>query len=132
MRRVYALLAVAFAVSVVHYVDNTVNYDDFPQATSGPQPSQGLVAVSWFLFTAFAIAAIVLLRRGRVPAAALCLAVYSGSGLVGVGHYTVPGAIHMPWWRQAHVVADVLCGVALLATAVWLARGERRAQAEPA
>src|SRR4051812_16024030 len=51
-----ALLGVAIAVSVVHYTDNFVNYDDYPQPTSGPAPSAGLVLGSWFLFTAFAIA----------------------------------------------------------------------------
>jgi len=122
---VRALLAVAIAVSIVHYVDNTLNYDAYPQPTSGPAPSQLVVGVSWFAFTAFASAAYVLLRRGRTTAAAICLALYSGSGLVGLGHYTVPGATDMPWWRQAHIVADITCGVALLACALWLARRSR-------
>ena len=128
LRVVRTLLAIAVAVSIVHYVDNTVNYAAYPQPTSGPAPSQLVVAVSWFAFTAFAAAAYVLLRRGRVTAAALCLAVYSGSGLVGIGHYTVPGATAMPWWRQAHIVADITCGVALFACALWLTRRARAAQ----
>lgn len=128
IRIVRALLAVAVAISIVHYVDNTLNYDAYPQPTSGPAPSQLVVAVSWFAFTAFAVAAYVLLRRGAVTAAAVCLAVYSGSGLVGIGHYTVPGATSMPWWRQAHIVADITCGAALFACALWLTRRARAAQ----
>jgi hypothetical protein len=116
------LLVVAVAVSVIHYVDNVVNYDDYPQPTSGPAPSQTLVAISWFGFTAFALGAYFLFARGRVLPAAICLAIYASSGLVGLGHYTVDGATEMVWWRQAHVVADILCGIALLAFAVWLAR----------
>ncbi len=62
-----------------------------------------------------------LLRRGRIVAAAACLALYSGSGLVGIGHYTVDMG-GQPWWRHAHIAADIACGIALLAFAVWTAR----------
>lgn len=124
LRILRPLLAVAIAVSIVHYLDNTINYADYPQATSGPNPSRGLVGFAWFFFTAFGIAGFVLLSRGRVTAAAIALAVYSGSGLVGFGHYTVPGATDMPAWRQAHIVADILCGLAMIGFALWLARGQ--------
>lgn len=126
-RALHALLAVAVLVSIVHYVDNVANFPDYPEPTSGPAPSRGVIAASWFLFTAFAAGAVLLLQRGRLAAAAGCLAVYSVSGLVGFGHYTVEGATDMPWWRQAHIVADIACGLAILACAVWLARRERAA-----
>ena len=57
------MLAAAIAVSVVHYADNFFNYDAYPQPQSGPAPSQALVAVSWFAFTAIAAA-----RRSVAPA----------------------------------------------------------------
>jgi hypothetical protein len=38
------------------------------------------------------------------------------------GHYTVDGATDMVWWRQTHIVLDILCGIAILAFAVRLAR----------
>ena len=133
LRAVRALLGVAVAVSVVHYLDNTLNYAAYPQPTGGPAPSQLTVGVSWLAFTAVAAAAYVLLRRGHIQAAAFALAVYSGSGLVGIGHYTVPGATGMPWWRQAHIVADITCGVALLGCALRLTRRARTtAREQPA
>ena len=122
---VRVLLGVAVAVSVVHYLDNTLNYAAYPQPSSGPAPSRLTVGLSWLAFTAVAVAAYLLLRRGRTLAAAFGLAVYSGSGLVGIGHYTAPGATGMPWWRQAHIVADITCGFALLACALWLTRRVR-------
>jgi uncharacterized membrane protein len=131
MRILRPLLLFAIAVSIVHYVDNTFNYDDFPQPTSGPAPSQGLVAFAWFFFTAFGIAGYLLLARARVTAAAIALAVYSGSGLVGIGHYLVKGATDMPAWRQAHVIADILCGIAMITLAFWLVRQERRTVSVP-
>jgi hypothetical protein len=117
-----ALLVVAIAVSVVHYTDNVVNLEDYPEPTSGPAPSATVIAVSWFVVTAAGLAGLGLFRRGRVAAASAALAFYSVSGLIGLGHYTVPGASAMPWWRHAHVAADIGCGVAVLVFALWAVR----------
>jgi hypothetical protein len=125
LRLLKGLLAVAVLVSIVHYADNVANFADYPEPTSGPAPSQGVIAASWFLFTAFGAAGLFLFARRRVAPAAASLAVYSLSGLVGLGHYTVPGATDMPWWRQLHVGADIACGVAVLAFAVWAVRRDR-------
>ena len=57
------LLAIAIAVSVVHYADNYFNYEDFPHGT-GPEPSAGLVLAGWFILTPLAIAGWVYFRRG--------------------------------------------------------------------
>lgn len=123
-RFLFPVLAVAFAVSIVHYVDNTVNYDDYPQADPGTTlaaatPSQLLVGAGWFIFTAFGVLGLWLWLRGRLVPAAVSIALYSGSGLVGFAHYAVPGATDMVWWRQAHVIADIVCGVLLFGFALW-------------
>ena len=106
------LLAVAIAVSVIHYADNYFNYEDFPHG-SGPEPSSGLVLAAWFILTPLGIAGWVFFRRGDVATAGLLLMAYSFSGLVGLGHYTVGGMTDEPLWRQAHVVADILLGMAM-------------------
>jgi hypothetical protein len=116
------LLALAIAVSVVHYADNYFNYADYPQSADLPNPAATTVLASWFAFTAAGLAGYALFRRGPSPAALLLLAFYSGSGVVGLGHYAVPGATAMPWWRQAHVIADILCGFAILAFVAWSIR----------
>ena len=118
------------AVSIVHYVDNYANYADYPLDSSGPipTPSRALVGFSWFLFTAFGAAGLALYAKRHIAPAGACLAVYSISGLVGIGHYTVPGATDMVWWRQAHVVADIACGIAIFAFAIWAVR---RSRAQP-
>jgi hypothetical protein len=33
----------------------------------------------------------------------------------------------MPWWRHAHIVADIACGFAVLAFAAWAVRRSRAA-----
>ena len=121
VRWITGLVAVAIAVSIVHYVDNVNAYEAYPQSDSIPNPSDTLIGIAWFLLTPFAIAGLVLLRRGRARQAAIALAVYSGSGLVGIGHYAVGGTGDFPWWRHAHIVGDIVLGTAVLAVAAWLA-----------
>jgi hypothetical protein len=121
------LFLAAVAVSVVHYADNVVNYADFPQDGSLPDPSRALVGLSWFLFTGAGVAGYVLFRRAPSALALALLAFYSGSGLVGFGHYTVPGAFDMPALRQAHIVADIALGLAMISFVLWAARNRPRA-----
>lgn len=119
------LLGVAVLVSVVHYVDNYMNYDEYPLPgpdSAVPAPSAGLVAFGWFLFTAFGGIGLLLWFRRHITSAAIALTGYSLSGLIGIAHYTVTGATGMAWWRHLHIVADIICGVAVLTFALWAAR----------
>lgn len=115
------LFATAVCVSIVHYADNYFNYSDYPLSDTLPNPSAALVGASWFLFTGVGVAGYLLFRRGRYAIACMCLGFYSGSGLVGLGHYAAGGLTDEVWWRQAHVDADILLGVAMLAFALFFA-----------
>ncbi|TWG99179.1 hypothetical protein L615_002800000480 [Nocardioides sp. J9] len=119
------LLGVAFVVSVVHYLDNYVSYDEYPQPADDatvPAPSAGVIGSAWFVFTALGGLGLLMWFRRHITTAAVLLTGYSLSGLVGIGHYTVPGATDMVWWRQAHVVVDIVLGAAVLGFALWAAR----------
>jgi hypothetical protein len=121
-RFLYWSLAIAVAVSVVHYVDNYANYANYPVPAAGsglPAPSKSMVGLSWFVFTFFGAVAVVMWRRRRIVGAALSLVAYSASGLVGLAHYAVPGATSMARWRQGHVVMDIVCGLVLCGFALW-------------
>ncbi len=120
------LLGFAFLVSVVHYTDNYVNYDAYPDGGDLPQPSATLVGASWFVFTASGALGLLLWLRGRITGAAAFLTGYSVSGLIGFAHYAVPGAFHMVWWRQLHVVTDICCGIAVFCFAIWAERNAER------
>lgn len=126
-RVLLSLLAVAFVVSVIHYIDNVVNYADYPLPgpEAPPAPSARLIAVAWFVFTAAGLVGLWAWFRRRILTAALALTGYAVSGLIGIGHYTVPGATDMVWWRQTHVIVDILCGVAVLGFALWAALKRR-------
>ena len=126
-RLLTVLLGVAILVSIAHYADNYFNYEAFPQG-DGPEPSAGLVLAAWFILTPLGIAGWVYFRRGDLATAGLLLIAYSFSGLVGIGHYTVEGMTDEPLWRQAHVLADILLGIAVFTFGVWalMRRRERR------
>ena len=125
VRILSVIFAVAVVVSIVHYTDNYVNYHDYPQPRTAPNPSESLVLAAWFPFTAAGLAGYLLFRRSPSNLSLILLAAYSGSGLVGIGHYLVPGATSMPWWRQAHVSLDIACGIAVFSFAIWAARARR-------
>lgn len=99
-----------------------MNYHDYPQSRTLPNPSSALVIGAWFAFTAPGLAGYLLFRRNASSLALILLAAYSGSGLIGIGHYLVPGATSMPWWRQAHVWLDIISGIAVFSFAMWAAR----------
>ena len=125
MRVLSLVFAVAVLVSIAHYTDNYVNYGDYPEPRSAPNPSQATVLWAWFAFTATGLAGYLLFRRGPSTLALVLLAAYSGSGLVGIGHYLVPEATSMPWWRQAHVCLDIASGIAVFSSVIWAARARR-------
>ena len=125
VRILTVILAVAVVVSIVHYTDNYVNFRDYPPAPSSVPSSAALILGAWFAFTAAGLAGYLLFRRTPSNLALILLAAYSGSGLVGIGHYLVPGATSMPWWRQAHVCFDITCGIAMFSFAMWAARARR-------
>ena len=125
VRILSAIFAFAVVVSVIHYTDNSVNLDDYPPAKNAPA-SAALVLGAWFAFTAAGLAGYLLFRRRPSDLALLLLAAYSGSGLIGIGHYLVPGATSMPWWRQAHVCLDIASGIAMFSFVIWAAGARRR------
>ena len=125
VRILTVLFAVAVAVSIVHYTDNYLALDRYPQSDSGPTINRDTIWIAWVVLTPFGLGGYLLYRRGRMMLASGLLAVYSLSGLVGLGHYSVPGVGELAWWRHVHIGLDILCGLALLAFAV---RSVRRAR----
>lgn len=114
------LLGLAIPLSVIHYTDNYTAYEVYPKASAvGIEVTQGLVGISWFVFTFFGLLGYWLYRRGRIVAGCVCLVVYSTTGLISIGHYSVPGMSELAWWRHVSIWIDVTLGAAVLLFAVW-------------
>ena len=128
LRALNIVFFAAVAVSVVHYTDNYLAFERFPDGGPGPEITADAIWIAWLVFTAFGVSGYLLYRRGRIRPAAALLAVYSMSGLIGLGHYTAPGMSELAWWRHGHIWLDIVCGTAVLAFAVV---SVRRARAEP-
>jgi hypothetical protein len=125
LRALNAVFFAAVASSIVHYSDNYLAFERYPEGGAGPDIGADTIWIAWILFTAFGIAGYLAHRRGQIRAGAALLAVYSLSGLIGLGHYTAPGTSALAWWRHVHIWVDVLCGAAVLAYAAWSVRGSR-------
>jgi len=116
------VLLAAVAISIVHYADNTLRFDDYVAGGTPSFVTQPSIPVSWILFTAAGIAGYVVLRRGSRPLGAGLLGFYSLSGLVGPLHYTdvPPGDFDL--YQNVFIIADTILGIAVLVVAVRAAR----------
>jgi hypothetical protein len=126
-RTVDVVLLTAFLLSIVHYVDNTIRFADY-----SPDPgfiTRPVIPISWVVFTAFGAWGYVQLRRGRDGLAAIGLAVYSGSGLIGPLHYTAVSPSDFDWFQNLFVVLDTAAGLAVFAIACSLALRSQKGNA---
>ena len=114
------VLGAAIVSTAVHYTDNYVAVDDFPQPGWVDRPT---VLVAWIVLTAIGLAGYRLYTRGRLAPAHVCLAIYSYTGLSSLGHYLY--GTPEPFLRNVSVVLDGLTGAAVLAFVIWSASATR-------
>ena len=126
-RILLAVLVFGVASSVLHYTDNTIRFDQYPQ----DEPkliTQWLIPVAWIVFTVFAVLAYRWYREGRYNAAAAALAFYSISGLIGPVHYTSGSLDEFDAAQHVLIALDSLAGVAVVVAAVLVWRQGRRGE----
>ena len=124
LRLLQVLFAVTVAESFVHYLDNTIEYDDYTVANPsilGGLVKQWVIPVSWVLFTAAGVVGYRRFREARWPQAAAFLGAYSASGLISLLHYTDISMDDLNAFQNTFVFADVALGAAILAFALWTA-----------
>lgn len=128
-RVLQALLVGAVLESFVHYLDNTVRFDDYgsdhPPAISA-WIARWMIPVFWVLFTGAAVVGYRHLRAGRLPQAAAWLGAYSASGLVSLLHFVDISPSDLSPFQDTFVFLDVAFGIAVLAYALWLALASPR------
>ena len=116
VRRVFVT---ALLLSVVHYIDNTVRFDDYTGGKKG-FVTQAMIPVSWVLFTTAGVAGYRLLRQGNRGLGGSLLGAYSVSGLIGVLHYTTVSAGDFSAFQNTFIGLDFLAGLAVFVMAVRL------------
>ena len=114
------LMAVSIVVSIVHYADNYLRFDRYALTPNGLVTEPLVIPTAWLVFTVIGVLGYVMYTRRRWWQAVACLAVYSLSGLVSVGHYTEgpPSAFNAV--QNVLIVTDLLAGLGIVAFALWL------------
>ena len=118
--RVRIVFGTALLLSLVHYIDNTVRYDDY---TGGKSSfiTRPMIPLSFVLFVAAGIAGYRYLKQGNRTRGGWLLAVYSVSGLVGVGHFTTVSPSDFSAFQLTFIVLDFLAGLAVFVLAARVA-----------
>ena len=116
VRRVFVT---ALLLSVVHYIDNTIRFEDY----TGGKASDGfitrpMIPISWVFFTAAGVAGYRSLKQGNRALAGSLLAIFSVSGLIGIGHFTTVSPNDFSAFQNTFIALDFLAGLAVFVLAV--------------
>jgi hypothetical protein len=116
------LLGLAIGITLIHYTDNTIRFDDYTQGDPGIV-TRPTIPLTWIALTALGLWGYVRFRRGEVRQAAPLLAAYSVSGLISPLHYTTVSWSDFDAFQNSFVVLDGVLGLAVMGFALWLATG---------
>jgi hypothetical protein len=120
------VVAVSIVATAFHFTDNLVSIETYPQPG---WISEGVVAVSWFLYSAAGIGGYLLYRRGELLVAHALLFLYAFAGLGSLGHFLSGSPDEFTTRGLISVFVDGAAGAAVLATVAWSVIA--RAVAEP-
>lgn len=123
VRVLLRLLVAGVVLTTVHYTDNYVFFDEYPQPGS-LRPWH--VWAAWLLLTAFGVAGYRLYASGRELPAYVCLVVYSYTGLSSLGHYLYGALGDFSAKQHAGIFLDGASGSAVVVFVVWSAVSLRR------
>jgi hypothetical protein len=115
-------------LSLIHFTDNAINVDTYPEAGWQPDWFEYLVVAGWILYTAVGVAGYRLYQRGRFGAANACLLIYGYLIASSLGHFLYGSPDELTTRGLISVFVDVAAGLAVMAVALWSILA-RRAQA---
>lgn len=118
-RAVTALFRVLFAgivLTVVHYADNYLYFDEYPQPAS---LRRWQVYTGWIVLTAVGVLGYRLYRSGYTGAAYVALVVYSYTGTSSLGHYLYGSWSEFSAKQHVFILVDGATGLTVLAFVVW-------------
>lgn len=125
MRTLWRVLAAGIVLTTIHYTDNYLYFDEYPQPAS---LRRWQVYTAWLLLTAVGVAGCRLYAAGRELPAYVCLVVYSYTGLSSLGHYLYGALGEFTPKQHVFILIDGLSGSAVVAFVVWSAVSLRRAR----
>jgi hypothetical protein len=122
-RRLTALktiLAAGILSTAIHYTHNFVAVNRYPGPKDLYTATRVAILVAWPLLTWIGLTGYRRYRERRYREAHVCLAVYSITGIVTLGHF-IYGSPRIPAFFYATLFTDALTGLAMLAFVLWSA-----------
>ena len=116
-RTVAAAVGVSVVGTAVHYTDNYLFIDEYPQPD---YINKEMVALAWVLLTLIGAAGYLLFREGKQAFSALYLLVYSYTGLSSLGHYAFGASHEFTTKMHAFIWMDGIVGGAVAVVALWV------------
>lgn len=119
------VVAVAAFVTAFHYTDNYLSIDEYP---APDWVQREIVYIAWSLLTLVGIAGYLFYRDGKAVAGGMYLLVYSYTGISSLAHYLYGPLDEFTLKMHVLVWADGLVGLTVLACALEILLGRRRAR----
>lgn len=110
-----SLLIVSVVSTSIHYTDNFLFFEKYPQPEWITLPS---IYISWIILTAIGVAGYWLYRK-RFWLAYVCLVIYSLTGLSSLGHYFYGAMSEFSAKMHLFIWTDGLSGLAVLGFTLW-------------
>ena len=123
VRVVLGALGVSIASTAIHYTDNYLYVDEYPQPD---YINRELIVLAWFLLTLVGIAGYLFYRDGKPAAAVAYLLVYSYTGLSSLGHYAFGDMGEFSTKMHVLIWMDGIAGLVVVACALWILGAHRR------
>lgn len=111
-----SLLIVSVVSTSIHYTDNFLFFEKYPQPEWITLPS---IYISWIILTAIGVAGYWLYRNKRLWLAYVCLVIYSLTGLSSLGHYFYGAMSEFSAKMHLFIWTDGLTGLAVLGFTLW-------------
>lgn len=122
-RTVVTVLLASLLTTAIHYTDNYVSIEDYPQPD---WVNREIVVIAWVLFTVIGLAAYQFYREGRLGWAGAYLIVYGYTGLSSLGHYFHGSLDDFTARMHVMIAADGIVGAAVTWVGVWCLVSARR------
>lgn len=111
-------------VSILHYVDNIVYLDQYPD----PEWMTGhLIDAFWFVMTPFCIVGYLLFKKKRNALAAVCLCLYSMMSLFVLAHYLIEPIWSISLKINFLILLEALAAIILIVYVAMYQIGARQA-----
>ncbi len=115
-RALLRVLLAGIVLTVVHYTDNYLYFDEYPQPAS---LRRWQVYTGWIVLTAVGVLGYRLYRSGYTAPAYVCLVVYSYTGTSSLGHYLYGSWSDFSAKQHVFILVDGATGLAVLAFVAW-------------